>query len=101
MVTMSKPGQRCFYGTSGNSFVAVVEFGATPRAWAVSAGGESGDPASPHFDDQSRRYTTGDLRPVPLDATSLQAFPAYRPGEARPPVGPRRPLEGAGTCGAP
>ncbi len=96
-----QPGQRCFYGTSGNSFVAVVEFGATPRAWAVSAGGESGDPASPHFDDQSRRYTTGDLRPVPLDATSHQAFPAYRPGEARPPVGPRRPLEGAGTCGAP
>jgi len=52
------------YGTTGNSFVAVVEFGDRVTARAVSAGGESGDPRSPHFNDQARRYTTGDLRPV-------------------------------------
>jgi acyl-homoserine-lactone acylase len=57
-------GTKKMYGTSGNSFVAVVEFGDRVRARAVSAGGESGDPASPHFNDQATRYATGDLREV-------------------------------------
>src|SRR5262245_37582931 len=52
------------YGTSGNSFVAVVEFGNKVRARAVTAGGESGDPSSKHFNDQAKRYSTGDLREV-------------------------------------
>src|SRR6185312_7783887 len=43
------PGTKKMYGTSGNSFVAVVEFGDSVRARAITAGGESGDPASPHF----------------------------------------------------
>src|SRR5207249_3867011 len=43
-------GSKRIYGTSGNSFVAVVEFGPKVRAKAISAGGESGDPRSPHFD---------------------------------------------------
>jgi hypothetical protein len=42
------------YGTSGNSFVAVVEFGPTVRARAVTAGGASGNPSSPHFNDQAK-----------------------------------------------
>ncbi|HEX8249825.1 MAG TPA: acylase [Pyrinomonadaceae bacterium] len=53
-----------WYGTSGNSFVAVVEFGKKIRAKAVTAGGESGDPKSPHFNDQALRYARGDLREV-------------------------------------
>jgi acyl-homoserine-lactone acylase len=53
-----------WYGTSGNSFVAVVEFGDRVRARAITAGGQSGDPASPHFKDQAERYSTGDLREV-------------------------------------
>jgi acyl-homoserine-lactone acylase len=53
-----------WYGTSGNSFVAVVEFGKKVRAKAVTAGGESGDPKSPHFNDQALRYSKGDLREV-------------------------------------
>jgi acyl-homoserine-lactone acylase len=53
-----------WYGTSGNSFVAVVEFGKTVRAKAVTAGGESGDSKSPHFNDQALRYSTGNLREV-------------------------------------
>jgi acyl-homoserine-lactone acylase len=57
-------GTKKMYGTSGNSFVAVVEFGDRVRARAVTAGGESGDPASPHFGDQAVRYSTGDLRDV-------------------------------------
>ena len=58
------PGTKKWYGTSGNSFVAVVEFGPTVRAKAVTAGGESGSPASRHFNDEARRYATGSLREV-------------------------------------
>jgi acyl-homoserine-lactone acylase len=58
------PGTKKRYGTSGNSFVAVVEFGPEVRAKAVTAGGESGDPQSPHFGDQVTRYASGNLREV-------------------------------------
>ena len=58
------PGTKKMYGNTGNSFVAVVEFGDRVRAKAVTAGGESGDPSSPHFADQAQRYSTGDLRDV-------------------------------------
>lgn len=58
------PGTVRRYGTSGNSFVAVVEFGERVTALAITAGGESGDPDSPHFNDQAERYSQGDLRPV-------------------------------------
>ena len=58
------PGTKKWYGTSGNSFVAVVEFGENVRARAVTAGGESGNPSSPHFNDEAKRYATGDLREV-------------------------------------
>lgn len=58
------PGTKRYYGTYGNSFVAAVEFGPRVKARAVTAGGESGDPASPHFKDQADRYAAGNLRPV-------------------------------------
>ena len=54
-----------WYGTSGNSFVAVVEFGKHGvRARAVTAGGVDGLVGSRHFNDQAQRYATGDLREV-------------------------------------
>ncbi len=76
------PGTKKWYGTSGNSFVAVVEFGPTIKARAVTAGGESGDPASPHFNDQAKRYSTGDLREVYFYRAQLQGHTAreYHPG---------------------
>ena len=76
------PGTRRWYGTSGNSFVAIVEFGPRVRAWAVTAGGESGDPASRHFNDQAARYASGDLRPVYFHPDELAGHVArtYRPG---------------------
>ncbi len=72
-----------WYGTSGNSFVAVVEFGKTVRAKAVTAGGESGDPKSPHFNDQAERYSTGSLRDVYFYPAQLKGRTkrTYRPGE--------------------
>ncbi len=72
-----------WYGTSGNSFVAVVEFGKTVRAKAVTAGGESGNPASKHFNDQAGRYSTGDLRDVYFYPAQLKERTArtYNPGK--------------------
>jgi acyl-homoserine-lactone acylase len=77
------PGTKRWYGTSGNSFVAVVEFGPKVRAWAVTAGGESGHPDSPHFTDEATRYASGNLRPVYFYAADLVGHVErrYRPGE--------------------
>ncbi|HMH25117.1 MAG TPA: penicillin acylase family protein [Gemmatimonadaceae bacterium] len=77
------PGTKKWYGTSGNSFVAVVEFGPRVRARAVTAGGESGNPASPHFNDEAQRYSTGNLRDVYFYPSQLKGHTArvYHPGE--------------------
>jgi len=76
------PNTKKWYGTSGNSFVAVVEFGDSVRARAVTAGGESGDPTSPHFDDEAERYATGNLREVYFYPSQLQGHTekTYHPG---------------------
>ena len=76
------PGTRRYYGTSGNSFVAVVEFGDKVRARAITAGGESGDPASAHFKDEAERYTTGNLRTVYFWPEQLKGHTerVYHPG---------------------
>ncbi len=76
-------GSKKWYGTSGNSFVAVVEFGPKVRAKAVTAGGESGDPKSPHFNDQAERYSTGSLRDVYFYPEQLKGKTnrTYRPGK--------------------
>lgn len=58
------PGTKRMYGTSGNSFVAAVEFGDRLRAKAITVGGLSSDPASPHFDDQAAMYASGEFRDV-------------------------------------
>ena len=80
------PGTAKRYGTRGNSFVAVVEFTPKgPRAFAVTAGGVNGDPASPHFLDQARDYAAGHLNLVPFTPAELarSAVETYRPGEPR------------------
>jgi len=70
------------YGTSGNSFVAVVEFGDSVRAKAIMAGGQSASKASPHFNDQAERYAKGDLRDVYFYRSQLQGHikREYHPG---------------------
>ena len=76
------PGTKKWYGTSGNSFVAVVEFGDRVRAKAVTAGGESGNPKSPHFNDEAKRYSTGALRDVYFYRDQLKGHTEreYHPG---------------------
>jgi acyl-homoserine-lactone acylase len=77
------PGTKKWYGTSGNSFVAVVEFGDKVRAWAVTAGGESGDPKSKHFNDEAVRYAAGNLREVYFYKSQLKGHTEreYHPGD--------------------
>jgi acyl-homoserine-lactone acylase len=77
------PDTKRYYGTNGNSFVAVVEFGDKVRARAVSAGGESGNPSSPHFNDQAELYALGNLREVYFYPSQLKGRTerTYRPGD--------------------
>ena len=77
------PGTKRYYGTSGNSFVAIVEFGDRVHARAVTAGGESGNPASPYFADQAVRYATGNLRDVYFHTDELtpHIVRSYHPGQ--------------------
>jgi acyl-homoserine-lactone acylase len=78
-----KPGTKRWYSNYGNSFVAVVEFGRRVTARAVKIGGQSGNPASPHFNDQSARYAAGDLREVYFYPDQLKGHTErrYKPGE--------------------
>ena len=77
------PGTKKWYGTSGNSFVAIVEFGPRVKAIAVTAGGESGHPQNKHFDDEAQRYASGNLREVYFYPDQLKGHTEkiYRPGE--------------------
>jgi len=79
----SYQGSKKIYGSSGNSFLAIVEFGDKVQARAITAGGQSGDPKSPHFTDQALRYTRGELRDVYFYPEQLQGHTerSYRPGE--------------------
>lgn len=71
------------YGTRGNSFVAVVEFGDKVRAKSIMAGGQSGDPSSPHFDDQALPYAMAEFKEIPFYKEDVlkRAEETYRPGE--------------------
>ncbi|MEK6396819.1 MAG: penicillin acylase family protein [Terriglobus sp.] len=78
------PNTKKRYGTLGNSFVAVVEFGPDRvRARAVTCGGESGHPDSPHFNDEQNRYASGDFREVMFYPDQLRGHIErhYHPGE--------------------
>jgi len=70
------------YGTGGNSFVAVVEFGDKVRAKTMLAGGQSGDPASPHFADQAQRYVDREFKEAAFyrEDVERRAERTYHPG---------------------
>ncbi|SEB53251.1 Acyl-homoserine lactone (AHL) acylase PvdQ [Maribacter dokdonensis] len=76
-------GAKKLYGTRGNSFAAVVEFGETVKAKSILAGGQSGDPDSPYFNDQIERYRNVDWKEVPFYKKDVlkRAEETYRPGE--------------------
>jgi acyl-homoserine-lactone acylase len=72
-----------WYGVSGNSVIAAVEFGPKVKALMATVGGESGDPKSPHFTDQANAYITGKLQPVFFypDEYKAHAEKTYHPGD--------------------
>ncbi len=80
------PGTRRIYGTSGNSFVALVEFGDRVRAISMLAGGQSGDPGSPHFNDQAQRYVDREFKEVAYyrEDVERRAEQTYHPGTRKP-----------------
>ncbi len=49
----------------------------------MTAGGESGNPASPHFGDEAERYASGNLREVYYYRSQLKGHTEreYHPGE--------------------
>ncbi|KPM32766.1 Penicillin amidase family protein [Croceitalea dokdonensis DOKDO 023] len=75
-------GAKKLYGTRGNSFVAAVEFGDRVKAKTILAGGQSGDPNSPHFDDQIQRYANVEWKDAAYYREDVlkRAKATYRPG---------------------
>ena len=71
------------YGTRGNSFAAVVEFGDAVKAKSILAGGQSGDPNSPHFDDQTSHYANANWKNVAFYKEDVlkRAKKTYHPGD--------------------
>lgn len=77
------PGTKKWYGTSGASFIAAVEFGKKLKAKSLLTGGESGDPSSKHFFDQGKMYTTGQFKDVNFykEDVMKNKEEEYHPGE--------------------
>lgn len=71
------------YGTRGNSFVAVVEFGEKLKAKTILAGGQSGDLDSPHFYDQAEMYANQEFKEVAYYRADVEsrAEETYQPGK--------------------
>lgn len=76
-------GAKKIYGTRGNSFAAVVEFGDKVKAKTILAGGQSGDPNSPHFNDQTERYANADWKEAAYYKEDVlkRAQKTYKPGQ--------------------
>lgn len=77
------PNTKKMYGSVGNSFVAVVEFGKRLRAKAIMSGGQTSDPNSPHFSDQAPLYSRGQFRDVLFYKEDIlnQLERTYSPGQ--------------------
>ena len=79
------PGTVKRYGSGGNSFVAVVEFGERLKARAVVSGGQASRPDSPHFTDQADLFCKGQFREVWFYPEEVRAHQeaAYHPGDRK------------------
>jgi acyl-homoserine lactone acylase PvdQ len=77
------PGTKKMYGSVGNSFVAVVEFGSRVTAKSVTTGGSSSDPASKHFFDQGQLYAQVKFKDILFYKEDVikNAERTYKPGE--------------------
>ncbi len=82
-VSKTYTGTNLRYGYNGNSFICAVEFGKKVIAKSLLAGGESGNPQSPHFGDQAEMYTKGTFKEVLFYKEDVlkHATKTYHPGE--------------------
>ena len=71
------------YGASGNSFVAIVEFGEKVKARTIVTGGHSSNPSSPHFTDQAEMFCKGQMKEVYFYREDVlkNTVRSYHPGE--------------------
>jgi acyl-homoserine lactone acylase PvdQ len=71
------------YGYSGNSFIAVVDFGPHLRAKSIITGGESFNPLSPNFTDQAEGFINGRFKDVLFYKADVlkNEIKRYHPGE--------------------
>ncbi len=77
------PGTKKRYGSMGNSFVAVVEFGKRVKARSVVTGGQSSIPGDQHFTDQAPLYCEGKFKDVLFYPEDVQKHveKTYHPGD--------------------
>ena len=78
--TLHGPG---YSGAEGISAVTAGGESGDPASPHFAAGGESGDPASPHFNDQAAAYAMGALRDVYFYRLDVEANMerSYHPGQ--------------------
>ena len=81
--TQGDRGDQRRYGTHGNSYVSVVEFGPRVRAGSIVYFGQSSDPSSPHYFDQAPIYARGEFKPAWFyrDEVTANATRTYHPGQ--------------------
>ena len=70
--TRAAPGQKRMYGTVGDTYVSVVEFGKRPEAHSLLVFGESADPQSKHYTDQAELYSTQRFKPAWFELSEIK-----------------------------
>ncbi|MDF2190917.1 penicillin acylase family protein [Paraflavitalea sp. CAU 1676] len=76
-------GQQKFYGTRGNTYTAIVEFGPRIKARSIMYFGQSANPASSHYLDQAPLYVAGKFKDAWFYREDIEkhAERTYHPGE--------------------
>jgi penicillin amidase len=74
-------GQKRWYGTVGDTYIAVIEFGKRLRAQSLLVFGESADPKSPHYFDQAPLYSEQKFKPAWFELGEIRKHTEnrYRP----------------------